>query len=283
MKSISTILKLTEFVTATFSFKTLKKTKSTLLLLTVFLMGWNVSWGQIAPTTALSIPSTTTVTNTVGSYAGSSATLPTYWAESGTGTSGNTQSGINQAAGTSGGWYGSGVANAGGMSFLGSSNASNGNGTICYQNNTGVTITGFTLAYTAKMFKSAANSPTVSVSWSTTGTIAAQTSGALANSLSSLGFSDATASITTGVTLTQTVSSISIANGQYIYVRWIHTGGSSSDNLGWNNIAFTAVTSAPLNPTLAVTANTTAVYGTICPGVATTKSFTITYHILSII
>ena len=46
MKSISTILKLTEFVTATFSFKTLKKTKSTLLLLAVFLMGWNVSSGQ---------------------------------------------------------------------------------------------------------------------------------------------------------------------------------------------------------------------------------------------
>ena len=45
IKNTTTILRWNEFVNATFSSNPLKKTS--LLLLAVFLMGWNVSWGQI--------------------------------------------------------------------------------------------------------------------------------------------------------------------------------------------------------------------------------------------
>jgi hypothetical protein len=211
----------------------------TVSLVFIFLGGVN-GWGQ-----SLSITSTSMITDNVGSYAGSSGTLPSYWYQQGSGTNGTNQAGTNQAAGTSGGWYGSGATNNGGMSFLGSSSASNGNATLILQNNTGVTIVGFTLSFTARMFRSQANSPTVSVSWNSGSSVSNPTQGALANTLSSLGFSDATTNISTGTTLTQTVSSISVANGQYIYIRWIHSGGSSSDNLGWNAIQFTASTATP--------------------------------------
>ncbi|MEY3199706.1 MAG: hypothetical protein RJA13_1664 [Bacteroidota bacterium] len=222
-------------------FKSSWKLKLMSLLVMVMFGG-----GAMGQTTSVSITSSSAVINYVGSYAGSLLTLPTYWGQLGTGSQGTTQSGIGQTSGTAGGWYGSGTANIGGMSFLGSGNASNGNATIVYQNNTGTTITGFTLSYFAKMFKSGSASPSVSVSWKNSGTLAVQPQGALTNSLTSLGFSDATASISTGVTLTQTVSSLSIADGQYIYIRWIHAGGSSSDNLGWNSISFTpSITIAP--------------------------------------
>jgi len=217
-----------------------------ILALTIFILMPGKGWGQ---TTAKSITSSSAVTDYVGSYAGTSGTLPSYWGQLGNGANGTNQAGSNQGAGTSGGWYGSGISNAGGMSFLGSSSASNGNGTLALQNNTGSSITGFILSYTAKMFKSGGSSPTVSVSWSNSPTLAVQPLGALGNPLASLGFSDATASISTGTTLTQTVNSISIPNGQYIYIRWIHTGAASSDNLGWNNISFTpSLASSGLTP-----------------------------------
>jgi len=62
--------------------------------------------------------------------------------------------------------------------------------------------------------------------------------------MASLSFNDATANIATGTTLTQTVSSLSIASGQYIFIRFIHPGGSSSDNLGWDDITITPVLGA---------------------------------------
>ena len=57
MKYTSTILTMTEFVNATFSINSLKKTKSTLLLLAVFFMGWNVSSGQISEGFESGLPS----------------------------------------------------------------------------------------------------------------------------------------------------------------------------------------------------------------------------------
>lgn len=210
-------------------------------------------WAQ---TTAVSITTSSTITDNVGSYAGTAGTLPTYWGQQGSLANGTNQAGTNQSGGTAGGWYGSGTTNNGGMSFLGSKTATNGNATIAYQNNTGSTITGFTLAYTAKMFNNGSGSPTVSVSWSSANTLAVQTQGALTNNLASLAFSDAMANISTGVTLTQTVSSITIANGQYVYIRWINTGGSNSDNLGWNAIAFTP-TFAASSPTAVLADNGT--------------------------
>ena len=218
-------------------FETKNKLNSKGVLFFFFmLLTMQSGWAQ---TTAVSITTSSTITDNVGSYAGTAGTLPSYWGQQGSLANGTNQAGANQTGGTAGGWYGSGTTNNGGMSFLGSKTATNGNGTIAYQNNTGNTITGFTLAYTAKMFNNSSGSPTVSVSWSNANTLAVQTQGALTNNLASLAFSDATASIASGVTLTQTVSSITIANGQYIYIRWIHSGGSNSDNLGWNAIAFT--------------------------------------------
>ena len=235
-------------------FETKSKLNSKGVLFFFFmLLTMQSGWAQ---TTAVSITTSSTITDNVGSYAGTAGTVPTYWGQQGSLANGTNQAGTNQSGGTAGGWYGSGTTNNGGMSFLGSKTATNGNATLAYQNNTGSTITGFTLAYTAKMFNNGSGSPTVSVSWSSANTLAVQTQGALTNNLASLAFSDATANISTGVTLTQTVSSITIANGQYVYIRWINTGGSNSDNLGWNAIAFTP-TFAASSPTAVLADNGT--------------------------
>jgi hypothetical protein len=38
--------------------------------------------------------------------------------------------------------------------------------------------------------------------------------------------------------MSQSVTSATIPNNNYIYLRWIHPGGSSSDNLGWDEVYF---------------------------------------------
>jgi hypothetical protein len=201
-----------------------------LIALFMMVLGMGVSWGQA------SITSSTAVTDALTASAGVSA--PTNWTMSG---NTNFTSG-NQTSGSTGGWYGNGN-----ISFLGSNSASNGNATWLLQNNSGSSITGFTLAFTARLWKSGANSPSVTVSYSNSGTITNPAAGALTNALSSLTFNDATTNILTGAAMTQTVSGLTIANGQYIFVRFIHAGGSSSDNLGWDDCSFT--------PTLAVSTN----------------------------
>ncbi|MFZ4621664.1 MAG: T9SS type A sorting domain-containing protein [Bacteroidota bacterium] len=204
----------------------------------------------------------TAVTETFTGFTGSAS--PANWTVQGTGTGGTTWRGTTQTTGTSGGWYGN--AN---MSFLGSGTASAANGTWLLQNNTGSTISSFTISFLAKMWKSGSASPTVTVSWSTAATSTNPAQGALANSLSSLTFNDATASISTGTTLTQTVSSVSIPNGNYIFIRFIHAGGSSSDNLGWDDVAFTAA-----NPSPIVTVDTTSfngAFGSIASGSASAE------------
>lgn len=200
-------------------------------------------WGQ------QSITSTSAIVAAFTGYLGT-ATAPTNWT-----FSGNTSfQGTNQAGGASGGWYGNNN-----VSFLGSGSASNGNCTWQLRNNSGSTISGFTLSFAARMWKSGSSSPSVTVTWSNSASsTASPASGALTNSLSSLTFNDATANISTGTTLTQTISSLNIANGQYIYIRIIHAGGSSSDNLGWDDVTFTPTLAIGLTPpTISAAGNAT--------------------------
>jgi hypothetical protein len=107
------------------------------------------------------------------------------------------------------------------------------------------------------MFKSNTGSPSVSVSYSNSSSSTNPTAGALTNSLTSLSFSDATTDIANGTTLEQTISSISIANNEYIFIRFIHSGGSNSDNLGWDDVTFEPVFATPTVSTPSLTNLTT--------------------------
>ena len=201
-------------------------------IIVVCLLSMNGAWGQMI------ISNSSKVTDNLTTSTGVSA--PTNWLFTGTGTTGNTWQGTNQSRGTGGGWYGNSN-----LSYLGSINASNGNATWLLKNNTGYMITGFTISFIARMWKDGAKSPTVSVSWSNNSSSSNPNPGALTNSLLNLTFNDATPNIAAGTTLTQTLSSLSIANGQYIFIRFIHAGGSSSDNLGWDDISFTPTLATP--------------------------------------
>ncbi|MBK9212947.1 MAG: T9SS type A sorting domain-containing protein [Saprospiraceae bacterium] len=163
----------------------------------------------------------------------------TNWVFTATGAGGQLFQGTNQATGTAGGWYANNN-----LSFLGSGSVSNGQATWSLQNNSGSAITGFSLDFLARMFKSGTNSPTVSVSYQGGACGSNPSAGALTNSLSSLTFSDATANISTGTTLTQSVSGINIPAGSCIYIRFVFSGGSSSDNLGIDNLNFTVTSCA---------------------------------------
>lgn len=185
-----------------------------------------LGWGQASITT-LGVA----VVENFNSYSGTS-TLPANWTTSGTGTNGNAFQGTTQTTGTAGGWYGNTN-----MSYLGSGTASNGNATWRLQNNTGSTITSLNFSLVARMWKSGSNSPTVSLTYSTNSTGIIPAAGALTSVLT---FNDATANISTGTPLSQTVGSLSIPNGDYIYIRFIHAGGGSSDNLGWDDVSVTA-------------------------------------------
>ncbi|MCW3124842.1 MAG: hypothetical protein JWO03_500 [Bacteroidetes bacterium] len=185
-----------------------------------------MGWAQV------SLTSTAAVTEAFASYVGTS-TAPTNWTMTGTGAF----NGTAQTTGTTGGWYGN--AN---MSYLGSGSASNGQATWKLQNNAGSTITGFTFSFAARMWKSGTASPIVTVSYSFSSSSTVPGTGALTNGLSSCSFNDATTNIGTGTTLSQTVSSISIPNGNFIFIRFIQPGGSNSDNLGWDDVTITPVT-----------------------------------------
>lgn len=202
-------------------------TKLTLLVFT--LLCSVLSWGQASIAT-LGTPVVENFAGFSSPAAGTAVTAgnsPTNWTIS---TANNWQ-GTNQAGGTTGGWYASNN-----ISFLGSGSASNGNATWRLRNNTGSTITSFDISFVARMWRSQANSPTVSLTYSTNSTGTVPAAGALTSILT---FNDATASIATGTTLTQTVSSLSIPNGDYIYIRFLHPGGSTSDNLGWDDVSIT--------------------------------------------
>jgi hypothetical protein len=207
--------------------------KIKILLLTLLISAF--SWGQQSITT-----SGTAVVENFTNYLGV-ATLPTNWTTTGTGANGNSFRGITQATGTSGGWYGDNN-----MSYLGSGTASNGNATWRLQNNTGSVITSFDISFIAKLWKSGTASPSVSLTYSTNSTGIVPAAGALTSILT---FNDATANISTGTTLSQTISSLSIPNGDYLFIRFLHPGGSNSDNLGWDDVSMTCY-SVSLPPVL---------------------------------
>lgn len=206
--------------------------KFKILFLTLLISA--LSWGQQSITTS----GTAVVENFTG-YLGVT-TLPNNWTTTGTGANGNAFRGTLQATGTSGGWYGDNN-----MSYLGSGTASNGNATWRLQNNTGSSITSFDISFIAKMWKSGTASPLVSLTYSTNSTGTVPAAGPLTSILT---FNDATANISTGTTLSQTISSISIPNGDYIFIRFLHPGGSNSDNLGWDDVSITcySVSSPPV-------------------------------------
>lgn len=191
---------------------------------------------------ALLTSSTLTVTDSFTNFSGQ-IPLPANWEFQGTGTRGTTWNGTTQTSSSNGGWYGNDN-----ISFLGSGSASNANATWILQNTTGSLITQFTLSFKAQLFKSGSASQNVKVYYTTASSSANPVQGTLSSALTSLTFNDATTNITNGTTLTQTVGNLSIANNQYIFIRLIHDGGSNSDNLGWDNISFSAVTNAPSCP-----------------------------------
>ena len=182
----------------------------------------------------VSILNSTAVTENFNGFLGTST--PSNWAVEGSGPSGNAWRGTNQTTNNDGGWYGNEN-----MSFLGSGNATNGNATWILRNNSGVPVLGFTISFKAKVWRNGSASPTVSVSWQNSSSSVTPLHGALANSLANLSFSDATTNITLGTTLSQTVGNLSIASGQYIFIRFIHPGGSNSDNLSWDDVSFTPI------------------------------------------
>lgn len=176
----------------------------------------------------VSITTLGTTTEAFTSFTGTTA--PTNWTVSGGGT---TWRGTNQSGGTSGGWYGNDN-----ISYLGSGTAAISNITWVLQNNTAGAITGFTLDIDARLWKSGTNSPTGTISWSNATTSTNPIGNALINNLTSLGFSDITSNISTGITLTQAVGSINIPKNDFIFIRFTHSGGSNSDNLGIDNVKF---------------------------------------------
>lgn len=227
-------------------------------------------FGRIA-FSQVSITTSTTYTENFNSFTGpvagtavSTLNSPTNWTLTATG---NTWRGTAQTTGASGGWYSNSN-----LSFLGSGTASNAQSTWILQNNSGNNITGFTLQFTGRLWKTGTSSPSVSVSWVNSSLSTNPTAGALTNSLSSCTFNDATTNISTGATLSQNVSGLSIANGQYIFIRFIHAGGSNSDNLGWDDISFTPTiaSSATISSTGTLSAVSTT-YGTA----SSTTSFSV--------
>ncbi len=199
----------------------------------VFLLLFGISQQRVLA--QLSFTNSSPVTETFTGFTGLST--PSNWAIQGTGTGSTTWRGTNQAGGTTGGWYGDQS-----MSFIGTASITSANATWILHNNTGVTIIGFTFSFKAQMWRNNTSaSPTVSVSWANNSSSTNPAQGPLSNTLTSLSFNDATTSINTGTTLSQSVTGLSIASGQYLFFRFIHPGGTNSDNLGWDDVTFTPI------------------------------------------
>lgn len=208
-----------------------------ILLLILLVFGIGNAFGQV------NITNNTAKNENFTGYQGTS-TFPANWKLEGSGSSYGYR-GTNLTGGASGGWYGDNN-----LAFLGSSNASNGNATWQLRNTSGVSMTGFSLSFTGRMWKSASSSPKVRVYYyvNTSATFpAAGNSGW--TEITSCAFDDATANISTGATLSSGNVSLTVANNQYLYLRWIHPGGTSSDNLGWDDITLTPVLDNPVPTT----------------------------------
>ncbi|MCF6130411.1 lamin tail domain-containing protein, partial [Flavobacterium sp. AS60] len=164
MKRTSTILRLSEFVNATFSFDSLKKTKTTLLLFAVFLMGWNMSWGQLSIT---GTGSGNTYTQTFNSFAGTLATVPSNWAIAGTvtsfsGTNPIITAGTTTFSNVSGNnWYAARPNGSSSDYAIVMKHSTSGSSTLIFsiKNDTGSTVDGFVIGWNSEQY-STANRPT---------------------------------------------------------------------------------------------------------------------------
>lgn len=179
----------------------------------------------------VSVLNSSPVTESFTGFSGNAT--PSNWVVQGSGSRGNTWNGINQSGGTSGGWYGNNN-----MSFLGTGNATNGYATWVLQNNTGYSITAFSLSFKAALWRDGGNTSTASVSFSNNTTAVVPAAGNL-TAIPSLSFTEL---VGTGMVLSQTNINCNIPNGDYIYIRFNHPGGASGDNLGWDDLQFTAIT-----------------------------------------
>jgi len=209
-----------------------------LFLITVLILTGSSleGWGQV------NITDNSTKTESFTGYLGTS-TYPANWDMLGTGSSYGFR-GTAQTTGTSGGWYGNNN-----MSFLGSSNAANGNATWKLRNISGVDVNSFSLSFTGRLWKTGTASPVVRVYYLISSSSTFPVIGTTGwTEIPSCAFSDATTNITTGATLSSGAVTVTVANNNYLYLRWIHPGGSSSDNLGWDEISFTPTLSAACTP-----------------------------------
>lgn len=223
----------------------------------LFIFSFSKSWGQ-ASITATNTP----VTDNLTGYLGTS-TQPTNWTMSYS-SGGPNYNGTTQTTGTTGGWYGNNN-----MSFLGSGSATNANATWKLQNTSCYTITSFTVSFVARMWKSGSGSPNCTITYSNNSSGTVPAAGAL-NAIGS--FNDATGSIATGTTLTYVISSISIPNNDFIYIRFINAGGSNGDNIGWDDVSISVdgVASCCTAPTTTISPTTQ----TVCSGSANTLTVT---------
>jgi uncharacterized repeat protein (TIGR02543 family) len=202
-------------------------------------------WGQVTASTSTSLTSSSSVSEQFANTSGANAYttgFPTSWSLLG---STSTQTSAPSSGSTAGGWYAGND-----IGFLGSGSVSNGNATWRLQNNTNSQITGFSLSLKAKMYKSNSGTPSVLVYYSTnsTGTIPSQGATGF-TAISSLTIGDVSTFSSTvntaGVTLTTSpsnnISGLTIANSNYIYIRFIFSGGSNSDLFSIDDITITPI------------------------------------------
>jgi uncharacterized repeat protein (TIGR02543 family) len=213
---------------------------------TLFLMlsGQGV-WGQVTASSSTSLNTSSSVSEQFANTSGANAYttgFPTSWSLLG---STSTQTSTPSSGSTTGGWYAGND-----IGFLGSGSASNGNATWRLQNNTNSQITGFSLSLKAKMYKSNSGTPSVLVYYSTNATGIIPPQGATGfTAISSLTIGDVSTFSSTvntaGVTLTTSpsnnISGLTIANSNYIYIRFIFSGGSNSDLFSIDDITITPI------------------------------------------
>lgn len=168
------------------------------------------------------------VVETFTGFAGSAA--PANWTASGT----VGWKGSNLTTNNAGGWYGNGN-----MGYLGSGSAPLASGTWALINNTGSTIIGFTFSFKAQVHRNGSSQPSVTVTYSTSASAANPGGTNLTAFSPALTYNDGTANIAAGATMSRTVSSISIPDGNYLFIRFVHSAGTNSDILTWDDVSVT--------------------------------------------
>jgi hypothetical protein len=106
------------------------------------------------------------------------------------------------------------------------------------QNNTGATVTSLNVSFDLKRYRINTKDFSLTFFYSTDGTTwTAATSGDVASGVFATGSSSYTFSTPTTVNRSLTLSSISVANTSYIYLRWVfNNGGTNSQGIGLDNV-----------------------------------------------